>query len=87
MSVKEHIRTFLANKVKLSPNELEDLTEVYSSGTFSSLVVLELLSHLETTFDIEIGPSDLNQKNFKHIQSISELVERQLSSKVASATA
>jgi|GEM_PF-605442 len=82
-SVKDHIKQFLAAKVKVSANELDDATEVYSSGTFSSLIVLELLSYLEKTFDVEIGAQDLNQENFTNVKTISGLVERLLAQKLS----
>lgn len=86
-SVKEQVKQFLADKVKVSASELEDTTEVYSSGTFSSLVVLELLSHIEQTFKIEIEATELNQQNFVNVQAIAQLVERKLADKASTVAA
>ncbi|MFJ4921618.1 acyl carrier protein [Streptomyces sp. NPDC088725] len=50
--------------------------DVFGSGGLSSLFAMELVVHLERTYDISIRGADLRTENFRTVLRMSELVER-----------
>lgn len=64
---------------------LEDINEdiltydgdnMYEEGVISSMDVVEIVSELESEFDIEIDIDDIVAKNFANKEAIIELVSR-----------
>lgn len=76
--IKDELKRFLADKVKISPEDLDDNTEIYTSGLFTSLTVVELIAHIESNFSFEVYPSDLTMENFNDIQSVSKYIEHRI---------
>jgi acyl carrier protein len=70
MDIQADIVAFLASKSRIPVNQLDGATGVYGSGYFSSLAILELMSHLEGRFGIQIAPEELVEDNFKDIATL-----------------
>jgi len=51
-------------------------TDVFGSGGLSSLFAMELVVHLEKTYDIAIRGADLRTENFRTVLRMAALVER-----------
>lgn len=51
-------------------------TEIFGPGGLSSLFAMELVVHLEKTYDIVIRGADLWRTNFRSVAQIVDLVER-----------
>jgi acyl carrier protein len=77
-SPNNEIKLFLSNKSKIPVDQLNQSTEMLKSGIIRSITLLELISHLETTFDIQIAEEHLVPENFKDIGALGALVNRVL---------
>lgn len=75
--VRDKIRTFLSKFVDVS--ELQDNENIFETGLVNSLFAVNLVSFLESEFDISIENTELDLENFKDIQSITTLIEKKLS--------
>ncbi len=76
MQVKEKIRGFLGKYVKTA--ELKDDDNVFEKGLVNSLFAMNLVSFVESEFDVSIDNTELDLDNFKDINSITALVEKKL---------
>jgi acyl carrier protein len=71
------IRTFISgNFPAVRKRKLEDTDPLLQSGIIDSMGILDLVGHLETTFDISVADDDLVPENFDSIETIAEFVER-----------
>ena len=70
------IRSFLLEKLfdDASANELNDATPLVSSGILDSIFTLELVAFLETTFQIEYQPNEIDVDHFETISVIANSV-------------
>ncbi|WP_229070431.1 acyl carrier protein [Actinoplanes sp. DH11] len=50
--------------------------DLFATGVVSSLFAMELVVHLESTYDVSIVGSDLKQDNFRSVRRMTELVLR-----------
>ncbi|MCR8843800.1 acyl carrier protein [Paenibacillus sp. SC116] len=73
---KEKIRTFLAKFFKQV--QLRDDDELFALGFVDSLFVMQLVTFLETEFEIMLDNEDLEFAHFRTIQSMSDLIGRKL---------
>lgn len=64
---------FLSDRTKTTVAAEQDL---FADGVVSSLFVMELVVHIETTFDVAIVGKDLNMDNFRTVRAMSDLVQR-----------
>jgi methoxymalonate biosynthesis acyl carrier protein len=71
--MKEQLKTFLADSSGIA--DIDENTELFSSGIVNSLFAIQLVMYLEKTFSIEIGMDDLNMDNFNSISAICSFVE------------
>lgn len=76
MMVREKIRTFLSKFVNV--NELQDNDNIFETGLVNSLFAMNLVSFIESEFDISIDNTELDLENFKDINSITILIEKKL---------
>ena len=56
----------------------EDNDDILESGAITSLFSMQLILFLERNFDIHLDRNDLNNENFRSINSITLLVERKV---------
>jgi methoxymalonate biosynthesis acyl carrier protein len=64
---------FLAERIKAEVAADQDL---FSSGLVSSMFAMQLVVHLEESYDIAIIGPDLRLDNFRTVQSMTALVQR-----------
>ncbi len=79
MTIKKDLIKFISTAGKLSERELDDETEIYSSGIISSLSLLELMSYIENRYNVIIQPEQLIEDNFKDIKTLTVFVEALMS--------
>ncbi|MBE5982847.1 acyl carrier protein [Lacrimispora sp. AGF001] len=75
--VRDKIIAFLSKFVDVS--ELKDEDNIFDTGLVNSLFAVNLVSFIESEFDISIENSELDLDNFKDIRSITSLIERKRS--------
>ena len=77
--IKENVRNFIFKTLR---NEWEDNDDILESGAITSLFSMQLILFLERNFDIHLDRNDLNNENFRSINSITLLVERKVKEEV-----
>ncbi|MDT0612236.1 acyl carrier protein [Streptomyces lancefieldiae] len=70
-AIEETLRSYLADRLKTEVSVEQDLFE---SGLVSSMFAMELVVHLEKTFEVSILGNDLRLANFRTIRSMATLV-------------
>jgi methoxymalonate biosynthesis acyl carrier protein len=71
--VEKELLSFLAERIKTSVAVDQDL---FKSGLASSMFAMQLVVHLEESYDIAIIGPDLKLDNFRTVQAMTELVIR-----------
>lgn len=71
--MKEQLKAFLAESSGIA--EIDENTELFSTGIVNSLFAIQLVMYLERSFKIEIGMDDLNMDNFNSISAICSFIE------------
>jgi len=73
--IKQFIVTEVA--VELNLERLEDNEPLIESGIVDSLGVLKIMAFLEESFGLDLSSDQVKLENFKDIDTIRALVERQ----------
>jgi acyl carrier protein len=55
---------------------VKDSDDIFVMGLVNSMFAMQLVEFTEKKFDIEIGPEDLSMDNFRTINAMAALVER-----------
>ncbi|MGH3165516.1 MAG: acyl carrier protein [Trebonia sp.] len=71
--IETELQRFLAQKTKAAVARDQD---IFGAGLVTSMFALELVVHLEGSYEIEITGPDLKLDNFRSIRSMTELVLR-----------
>ncbi len=74
--MKDKIRNFLAKHIK--GHNVEDADDIFALGLVSSLFTMQLVLFVEQEFDFEVSSDDLDIANFRTVNAIAALVERNL---------
>jgi acyl carrier protein len=72
--IKVKVRGFLSRYTH--SYSLGDEADIFSAGFVNSLLAMQLVTYLESEFEITIDNDDLEFDNFRTIQAISKLVTR-----------
>lgn len=72
MTITETITRFVRNATHL-PDLAED-DQLFETGIINSLFAVQLITFLEKTFGIEVGPDDLDIRNFASIKATAAFV-------------
>ncbi len=73
-AIREKIRAFILTSIHVP--DLADDDNLFESGIVNSLFAVQLMTFIEKTFGIEVGPDDLEIANFKSIEAAAEFVVR-----------
>jgi methoxymalonate biosynthesis acyl carrier protein len=71
--IADALASFLTQRLKA---EVALDQELFKSGLVSSMFAMELVVHLEASYDIAITGPELKIDNFRTIQAMTSLVER-----------
>jgi methoxymalonate biosynthesis acyl carrier protein len=71
--VKEQLREFLAEASGIP--DIDDNTELFSTGIVNSLFAIQLVMYIEKAFNIAIDMDDLDFNNFSSIAAISNFID------------
>lgn len=72
-AIEHDVRAYLQERLK---TPIDSDLDLFASGTVSSMFAMELVVHLEQTFDVVIAGPDLVMDNFRSVDSMSSLVRR-----------
>jgi acyl carrier protein len=75
MNVNEALRAYIIEDVfqGLVPEDFNDDYNLIESGAMDSLSMMKIITYLEQQFGVKFGLNDMVPKNFKSIESLSEL--------------
>jgi len=68
--IKKHIKTFLS----LETEENMDRIDLFENGYIDSLKLFDFISSLEKKFNIKFDPSDFEDRRFRTIEGIAEII-------------
>lgn len=72
-AIRETLTAFLEQRTKSTVAPDVDL---FSAGLVTSLFAMELLVHVEQSFGVQVGGSDLTLDNFRSVDAMTALVLR-----------
>lgn len=72
---KEAIRKILHDSLRIDTSKLADTDGIFSAGLIDSFALLELITVLESQFNIRINAADATIDNLDTIDGISKLVD------------
>ena len=75
--MKDIIRSFLTKHIK--GYNVQDDDDIFALGLVSSLFTMQLVLFVEQEFEFEVSGDDLDIANFRTVNAIAALVERNTS--------
>jgi methoxymalonate biosynthesis acyl carrier protein len=75
--LERHVRALFLEALNITVDS--DSTDLIETGLIDSLVLVELLLHLEESFDIDVVIAELEIDDFRTVKSIARFVTRQRS--------
>lgn len=75
--IQDAVRTYIVRErfAGQSPEYLTDDFDLIDSGSIDSLFLVRLITYLEREFPVQFRMNDFVPKNFKSVNSLSELVK------------
>ena len=73
--IRDTIRDFLLTSIPVV--DLKDGDNLFESGIVNSLFAIQLMTFVEKTFGIEVGPDDLDMANFESLNATAAFIARQ----------
>ena len=76
-TLQTQLLDFLAQHADV-PGTLDAQTDLLQSGTVDSLLVMDLLAHIESTYNVVLGASEVTPDNFRSVGQLARvIVEKQ----------
>ncbi len=76
--MRHQIREFIGKTTYSDPCKISDNMLLFDEGIFDSMGLLNLITFLETDFNIKVADSELDASNFGSIDAITSFLERKL---------
>lgn len=76
--VQEKIKDFIAIKFAYESETLNPEDDLLSQGIVDSMGILQLVTHMEETFGIQISDDEIVPENFRTLQALADLVSQKL---------
>ena len=71
--IEAELLSYLERRVKVA---VAPDTDLFASGALTSLLSLELVGHVESTYGVPIAADELRLDNFRSVAAMVRLVER-----------
>ena len=81
MDINREIRGYVAEHFLPEGQALEDTTPLISGGLIDSIGMLGLISFMESRFDLEFMPREVDAHTFDNLNLIEAAVKRKLAAK------
>jgi acyl carrier protein len=78
--IKDNIRRFIIDQLHFGQGTVDDDASLLENGFIDSTGVLELVGHIETTYDLKVENNELTPDNLDSISSIATYVSSKLAS-------
>jgi acyl carrier protein len=76
IDVRRDVRAFLQHDLSRDLTDVEDSTSLLQAGVLDSLGVMQLVSFLQSRFDVVVSDDDLVPENLESIDAIHAFVTR-----------
>lgn len=76
INIRENIREYIIKHIRQST--LDDNQDLFSSGLLNSLFAMQLVMFVEKEFKLKVENVDLDIKNFRTVNAITNLVQMKL---------
>lgn len=75
---RESVRNFIESNMNVFDEdvELNDDTNIFTSGFVNSIFAMRLLNFLETEYDLEVPDEEIVMSNFSSIEAMNALVSK-----------
>ena len=83
MDYKQEIRGYVAEHFLPGGQGLEDTTPLISGGLIDSIGMLGLISFMESRFDVEFMPREVDAHTLDNLNLIAALIDRKLAAKAS----
>lgn len=82
MTVAAELESFVVKRFLKDqpPPGFDTKSDLIGGGILNSLALVELLSHIERLYGIEIGESEIVPENFENIEALQRLVVSRMAS-------
>jgi acyl carrier protein len=80
MEIKSAVRQFIAENVVLGVHQttIEDATPLVSGGLIDSIGMIGLVAFLESRFQVEFVPREINVHSLDTLEQIEQLIQKKL---------
>jgi acyl carrier protein len=80
MEIKSAVRQFIAENVLLGVHQttIDDATPLVTGGLIDSIGMIGLVAFLESRFQVEFVPREVNAHNLDTLSQIEELIRKKL---------
>lgn len=79
MNTLEFLRSFLAKELRVANAEtLDPSAPLLQKGILDSIELMQLISHLESSFGISVDETEILPTNFRSLATIAGFIERKL---------
>jgi acyl carrier protein len=87
--IKKEVRQFIAENVLLGVHQasIEDVTPLITGGLIDSIGMIGLVDFLETRFEVEFMPREIDVHSLNTLERIEELIRKKLASRETGAPA
>jgi acyl carrier protein len=76
-SIRNNLLYFLQDRLG-SPSDLDENTDLIDSGLIDSLMLTDLVLHIQAEFGVALQTGDVTPRNFRNVGSLGRLIlERQ----------
>ena len=67
---KDELLRYLEESASVDPTQIDETTELFSTGLVDSFAMVDLLVFLEKQTGARLGPEDISLENFDSVQRI-----------------
>jgi acyl carrier protein len=85
MEIKTEVRQFIAKNVLLGVHQttIEDATPLITGGLIDSIGMIGLVDFIETRFEVEFMPREIDVHSLDTLERIEELIRKKLAGREA----
>lgn len=80
MNPKDEIRNYILKEFfpGEDPRKFQDDTDLLERGTLDSFAILQLMTYIEETYQIEVGFDEIIAENIRSVKLLADFVKRKI---------
>lgn len=78
MNLEEELRNYILKEYlpKEDSDKIHNETDLIEKGVLDSFAILQLITHMEETYQIEVGNDEISVENMGSVSRLSDFVRR-----------